>query len=188
MIKGHRMERQRAYKLIKEKVKTKNLVKHLLATEAVMEALSEHFGENTQIWGLAGLVHDIDYDLTKDNFSQHGKLGAEMLSKEGITDEKILHAVQAHSGHEDPKTTLARALYCSDPLTGFLVACALITPSKKIKDIDIPFALNRFKEKRFAAGANRKTIETCKDIGLSLEEFIGIGLKAMQAISDDLGL
>ena len=137
------MERNKALTLVKKNVKTKNLVKHLLATEAVMEALSEHFGEDPGIWGLAGLVHDIDYDLTKDDFSQHGKLGAEMLSKEGITDEKILHAVQAHSGHEDPKTTLARALYCSDPLTGFLVACALITPSKKIKDIDVPFALNR---------------------------------------------
>ncbi len=182
------MERQKALDLIKGKVKTKNLVKHLLATEAVMQALAEHFGENSEIWGLAGLAHDIDYDLTKDNFSQHGKLGAEMLAKEGMRDEEILHAVRAHSGHEEPGTSLARALFCTDPLTGFLVACALITPSHKIKDIDVPFALNRFKEKRFAAGANREMIKKCEGIGLSLEEFIGIGLRAMQGIADDLGL
>ena len=182
------MEREKAFELIKEKVKNKNLVKHLLATEAVMAALSRHFGENPDMWGLAGLVHDIDYDLTKDDFPRHGKLGAEMLLKAGITNDEILHAVYAHTGNILPETTMARALFCTDPLTGFLVACALITPSKKLKDIDVPFALNRFKEKRFAAGANREVIAKCQEIGLSLEEFIGIGLKAMQDISNDLGL
>ena len=125
------MERQRAFELIKEEVKTNNLVKHLLATEAVMSALSEHFGEDPELWGLAGLVHDIDYDLTKDDFPQHGKLGAEMLSKAGITNEEILHAVYAHTGNILPETTMARALYCTDPLTGFLVACAFDYPFKE---------------------------------------------------------
>jgi putative nucleotidyltransferase with HDIG domain len=181
------MERHKALDLVKENVKTKNLVKHLLATEAVMSALAEHFKEDSDLWGLAGLVHDIDYDLTKDDFPLHGKVGANMLAKEGM-DETILHAVRAHSGSEEPQSKLAKALCCTDPLTGFLVACALINPSKKIKDIDLAFALNRFKEKRFAAGANRHMICSCSDIGLSLDEFITIGLKAMQDISDDIGL
>ncbi|MGA1844750.1 MAG: HD domain-containing protein [bacterium] len=182
------MERQRALALITETVKTKNLVKHLLATEAVMQALSRHFGEDQAVWGLAGLVHDIDYDLTKNNFPQHGKLGAELLAREGMVNEDILHAVRAHSGQEQPASLMAWALYCTDPLTGFLVACALITPSKKIGEIDVQFALNRFKEKRFAAGANRDMIESCTQIGLSLEEFIAIGLEAMQGIANNLGL
>ncbi len=136
---------------------------------------------------MQGLVHDIDYDLTKDDFPQHGKIGANMLAKEGV-DEAILHAVRAHSGSELAKSRLAKALCCTDPLTGFLVACALINPSKKIKDIDLGFALNRFKEKRFAAGANRNMISSCSDIGLELDEFISIGLSAMQNISDNIGL
>ena len=110
-----------------------------------------------------------------------------MLAKEGI-DEAILHAVRAHSGSEEAKSRLAKALCCADPLTGFLVACALINPSRKIKDIDLAFALNRFKEKRFAAGADRNKISICCDIGLSLDEFINIGLNAMRNISDDIGL
>lgn len=181
------MERHRALDLIKENVKTKNLIKHLLATEAVMRALAEHFKEDPDLWGLAGLVHDIDYDLTKDDFQQHGKLGAKMLAKEDM-DEKILHAVRAHSGSEQAQSRLAKALCCTDPLTGFLVACALINPSKKIKDIDLAFALKRFREKRFAAGANRHMINSCNEIGLSLDEFISIGLKSMQEISDEIGL
>jgi putative nucleotidyltransferase with HDIG domain len=181
------MERHKALELIKANVKTKNLVKHLLATEAVMRALAEHFKEDSDLWGLAGLVHDIDYDLTKDDFPQHGKVGADMLAKEGM-NEVILHAVRAHSGSEEPKSKLAKALCCTDPLTGFLVACALINPSKKIKDVDLTFALNRFKEKRFAAGANRNMISGCSDIGLSLDEFITVGLKAMQNISVEIGL
>lgn len=187
MLRIINMERHRALDLIKDNVKTKNLVKHLLATEAVMRALAEHFKEDPDLWGLAGLVHDLDYDLTKDDFPQHGKVGANMLAKEGL-DEVILHAVRAHSGSEEAQSMLAKALYCTDPLTGFLVACALINPSKKIKDIDLAFALNRFKEKRFAAGADRNMISSCSDIGLSLDEFISIGLKAIQNISDDIGL
>ncbi|MBN2373227.1 HD domain-containing protein [bacterium] len=181
------MERQRALELIQKHVTTKNLIKHLLATEAVMRSLACHFGEDPLAWGMAGLVHDLDYDLTKDDFSQHGKLGAEILSEEGI-DEDILHAVRAHSGNVEAQTRLAKALYCTDPLTGFLVACALISHSRKLKDVDVPFVLNRFREKRFAAGANRDIIMKCGDIGLSLEEFIEIGLKAMQETADDLGL
>ncbi|MGA1839409.1 MAG: HD domain-containing protein [bacterium] len=181
------MERHKALGLIKTNIKTKNLVKHLLATEAVMRALAEHFKEDQDLWGVVGLVHDIDYDLTKDDFPMHGKLGADMLAKEGV-DEEILHAVRSHSGSEEAKSRLAKALCCTDPLTGFLVACALINPAKKIKDVDLSFALNRFKEKRFAAGADRNLMNSCVDIGLSLEEFISIGLKAMKNISDDIGL
>ncbi len=181
------MDRETALKLIKKYIKTKNLVKHLLATEAVMKALAIRFNEDPEVWGLAGLVHDIDYDLTKDCFSKHGKMGAEILANQGI-DEEILHAVRAHSGNEEPKSIMAKALCCTDPLTGFLVACALITPVKKLNVIDVAFVLNRFKEKRFAAGADRKMIIKCEEIGFPLDEFIEIGLKAMQDINKDIGL
>lgn len=181
------MQRDYAFELVKRHVKNKNLIKHLLASEAVMRTLASYFDEDPETWGIAGLVHDIDYDLTQDNFAKHGKLGAEILSKEDM-GEDIIHAVISHSGNEEPKSTMAKALYAVDPLTGLIVACALITPSKKLYSIDNTFILNRFREKRFAAGANRAAILTCKEIGLSLEQFIETGLQAMQGIHKELGL
>ena len=183
------MNREQALKLVEEKIKNKNLVKHCLAAEACMKALAVHFEKDLEKWGLAGLLHDIDYEETKDNPNQHSILGAEMLEKLGV-DKEIVDAVKTHNEMHGilPQTLMAKALFCLDPLTGLIVATTLVLPDKKIQNVSVENVLNRFKEKAFARGANREIIQKCSDINLGLEEFVGICLKAMQEISIDLGL
>lgn len=183
------MTREEALKLVKEKITTKNLIKHCLAVEAVMAALAKHFHEDEAKWALAGLLHDIDYETTKDKPEQHSLLGAEMLQGLGV-DAEIIQAVKAHNDmHHLPRLSqMDQALFCADPITGLMVAATLVLPSKKIADLTAENVLNRFKEKGFAKGANREHIATCADLGLSLEEFVKIGLTAMQQIAGDLGL
>lgn len=183
------MMREEALKLVKEKIKNPNLIKHCLAVEACMRALAKHFNEDEEKWGLAGLLHDIDYEETKDNPNKHSLIGAEMLEKLGL-DREICEAVKTHNeAHGIPPASLmAKALYSVDPLTGLIVAAALVLPSKKLADLTVENVLNRFKEKAFARGANREIIKKCEEINLSLEEFIKIGLEAMQNISSELGL
>jgi hypothetical protein len=181
--------RDEAYTLLTRHLKTRNLVKHSLAVEAVMRGLARHFGQDEDIWGLAGLLHDIDYDWTKDEPARHSMEGADLLAREGLPEE-IVYAVRAHNeAHGLPRRSLLdKALYASDPLTGLIVAGALIKPEKKLSAIDVPFLLNRFHEKSFARGANREQIKSCSEMGLSLEEFMEIGLKSMQGIAGEMGL
>ncbi|MGI6285840.1 HDIG domain-containing protein [Neomoorella humiferrea] len=183
------MTREEALQLMEKHIKTKNLRKHCLAVEAVMRALARHFGEDEEKWGLAGLLHDIDYEMTKDEPERHSLVGAEMLTDLGLPED-VVYAVKAHNGHHGlPRTDLmSRALYATDPLTGLIVAAALIRPEKKLAVIDVPFLMNRYHEKSFARGASRETIAACSDLGLSLEDFMHIGLEAMKEIAGDLGL
>jgi putative nucleotidyltransferase with HDIG domain len=180
------MDRENAYGLVREKVKTKNLIKHMLATEAVMKGLAERLGEDEASWGIAGLLHDLDYDLTVNEPERHARQTAEWM--EGKLGPDIIHAIVAHPGHTARESTMAKALYAVDPLTGLIVACALIHPDKKLASIDTEFVLNRFGEKRFAAGADREQIKTCSELGLSLEEFVTVGLRSMQGIAAEIGL
>ncbi|MFC2061312.1 HDIG domain-containing metalloprotein [Elusimicrobiota bacterium] len=181
------MDREQALSLVKEKVKTNNLVKHMLATEACMKKLAVYFSEDVGKWGISGLLHDVDYDETKDDFDKHGIVSAELLQDMGVSED-IVNAIKAHSGKKDIENKLEQAIYSVDPLTGLIVAAALMHPSRKINDIDVQFVMNRFKEKRFAAGADRNQIMTCEKLGISLEEFAGMCLEAMQGIGKELGL
>lgn len=183
------MERNEALELIKKNVKNKNLIKHMLAVEAVMGKLAERFGADVEQWKLAGLLHDIDYDVTFDKPEQHSLMGAEMLAAEGL-DSELVSAVRGHNeAHGLPRTTqMEKALYCSDPVTGLIVAGALIHPDKKLASITPEFVLNRFGEKSFARGAKRETIMACSELGLSLEEFVALSLAAMQEVAGDIGL
>lgn len=183
------MDREKLFKELKNRVKNKNLIKHMLATETVMKALAERLKEDVEKWGITGLLHDIDYEETKDKPEKHSLIGAEILENMGLPED-IVYAVRVHNPiHNLPRRgKLDKALYAIDPLTGLIVACALIRPEKKLSKIDTTFVLRRFKEKAFAAGANREQIKTCTELGLSLEEFTDISLKAMQSISQDLGL
>ena len=181
------MTRDEAWELVSAKVKNKNLQKHMLASEAIMRALARHLGEDEEKWGLAGLIHDIDYEETYDDPERHGLVSAEILEEKGV-DADIVHAVRAHNEHTERETPLDDALYAADSLTGLIVAAALIHPEKKLSAIDKQFVLNRFKEKSFARGANRESIKICEKLGLSLEEFVEIGLEAMQEASEVLGL
>ena len=174
--------------LVKKYNKNENLVKHMIAVEYAMRYLAKHFNENEERWGIAGLLHDLDYEYTKKKPQKHGYKTAEMLEREGFDDDEILYAIKAHPGHEERKSLMDKCLYASDPLTGLIVAATLMHPSKKLNGIDVDFVLRRFKEKRFAAGANRDQIKSIEETGLSLEEFIRIVLKAMQEHHEELGL
>jgi putative nucleotidyltransferase with HDIG domain len=181
------MTREEAIELVQEKVSNKNLQKHMLATEAVMKSLARHLGEDEAVWGLTGLLHDLDYDETAKNFPRHGIMTAEMLEGTDVPEEAI-YAIKSHPGHFPRKSLMDRALYAVDPVTGLIVAAALMHPTKKLKNIDVDFVRRRFKEKRFAAGADRDQIRSCEELGLSLEDFIIIALNAMQEIDVELGL
>ncbi len=183
------MEREKAYQLVKENISQENLVKHCLAAEGVMRRLAEYFDKDVEKWGLTGLLHDIDYEQTSDNPEQHSIVGAEMLEEMGLDDD-IVYAVKVHN-HEhglERKSLMDKALYSSDPLTGLIVASALIHPEKSLDAVDTEFVMNRYSESSFAKGANRDVIASCKEMDLKLEEFIGLALEGMQSISDDLGL
>jgi putative nucleotidyltransferase with HDIG domain len=181
------MDREEALKLVKEKVKNQNLVKHMLACEAVLKKLANYFGQDEEEWGLAGLLHDLDYDLTFDKPEKHSLITAEWLTELGV-NEDIIKAVKAHSGKAPLDDLLSQALYATDPTTGFLVACALMTPEKKMAAVDVGFALRRFKEKSFARGANREQMKSCESFGMRLEDFLKLAIEAMQEISGDLSL
>ena len=180
------MKREEALKLVNSNIRTKNLVKHCLAVESSMRELAHYFKEDEEIWGLAGLLHDLDYEETKDDFPRHGIRTAEML--EGKVDERILYAIKSHPGHIPLKSKLDIALYSVDPLTGLIVAACLMHSDKKLEYIDKDFILHRFKENRFAAGANREQIKSCERLGLSLLDFIDLVLRGMQKIHKELGL
>ena len=182
------MDREKLFEELKKNVKEENLIKHMLAVEAIMQKLAEHFGEDVEKWGVAGLMHDIDLDKTRNMPKKHSLIGAEMLKKLGLPGD-VVYAVKVHNPiHNLPrKTPLDKALYAADPMSGLITACALVK-GKKLANVDTNFVLKRFKEKRFAKGANREQIAACSEMGLTLEEFTDISLNAMKNISKELGL
>lgn len=183
------MSRTESYTELTKVVNNKNLLKHMLSTEAVLTRLAKHFDQDPDLWGLAGLLHDIDYEETKEQPDVHALKGAEMLEGLGFPVE-LVYAVKVHNErHGLPRNSLLdKALYATDPMTGLIVAGALVRPEKKLAVVDVPFLQKKFDEKSFARGANRQQILTCSELGLSLEEFLGYGLEAMQGISEALEL
>ncbi len=172
------MTREEAIKLIKEKVRNENLVKHMLATAVVMEKLAEKFNEDKEKWFLAGVLHDIDLGWIEDQ-SLHGVEGAKFLEEIGV-DKEIVDAVREHV-NGNCSSLMSKALYSADPVTGLIVAAMLIRPDKDINNLKLKSLKKRFKEKRFAAGANREQIKMCEEnLGIPLEEFLQISLEAMQ--------
>ncbi len=184
------MDRISALKLLESNLFDKNLIKHSLSVEAVMVDLAEHFKEDKEDWGVAGLLHDVDYEQTKDCPEKHGLKSMEIL-KDAELSQDVLNAIASHNEmtQVSKETLMAKALFCVDPLTGLIVASTLVVPSRKIKDLELASVLKKFKEKSFAKGAKRENILLCEqDLGLKLEDFLKIALLAMQKIDKDLGL
>ncbi|MCL6548291.1 MAG: HDIG domain-containing protein [Alicyclobacillus sp.] len=182
------MDREEALSLMRARNPRINLQKHMLAVEAVMRAVARRFGEDEELFGLVGLLHDLDYEETVEDPYQHGLRAADELARLGYPPE-VVAGVRAHSPANTVRTSLLdRALHAVDPLTGLIVAAALITPSKKLAAIDAQFVQNRMNEKGFARGANREQIRSCEEFGLPLAEFLDLGVRAMQAIAGELGL
>jgi len=173
---------------IQGNVQDKNMIKHMLATEAIMRALARKLGEDEEEWGITGLIHDIDMELVEGDMSSHGKLGADIARELGAS-ETMVHAILCHNeAHGVPRETkLDKALFCADPLSGLITAAALVRPDK-LSGLTAKSVAKRFREKSFAAGVNREQVAQCQEIGLELEEFIDLGIEAMKEIASDLGL
>jgi uncharacterized protein len=181
------MTRDEAFQLAQSRFSNKNLFKHVIAVEAVMRGLAQHFEQPEEMWGLAGLLHDLDYEETAQSPERHTLVTEELLRPYDLPAE-ILHAIKCHNNLAPRESLMDRALYASDPVTGLIVAGALMHPEKKLAPVDADFILRRFKEKGFAKGANRVQIQTCTEMGLTLEAFIGLALKLMQGVAKNLGL
>jgi hypothetical protein len=174
------MKREEALNLLRKYVTDDNLIKHMLATEAIMKELANYLGEDIELWGLTGLLHDIDYQNTKD-MSKHGLVGAEILRAAGI-DERIVEAVRKHNYFLFPQREekLELALVAADSITGLIVACALVMPDKKLHSVKAKSIRKKFKDKSFAAGSNRELIRECEKLNIPLEKFIELSLLGMQ--------
>jgi len=182
-----KLTRDTAHSMVIEKIGHNNLLKHILAVEAGMRRLAQHLEQDQDYWGLVGLVHDLDYNETKDNEARHSFLTCEWLEEYDLPVEMI-NAIKAHPGHLPCQSQLDWALFATDPATGFIVACALMHPEKKLAAIDQEFMLRRFGEKRFAAGASRDNMAACSRLGLELGEFLYLVRGGMMSISNQLGL
>lgn len=187
------MTREEALKLVQSHTKNKNLVRHMLAVEAVMRALAEKYNGDPDIWGLAGLLHDADYEESNATAkADHTHKTLEWLADYDVPEE-IINAIKAHAwnyvdGAPEPQNDFEWALYTCDELTGLIVAVALVKGGK-LSDVEVNSVMKKWNQKAFATGANRAQIELCEEkLGIPLEEFIAITLSAMKEISSDLGL
>lgn len=181
--------RENAWALLNEYTKSPNLIKHALAVEAAMRAYARRFGEDEELWGVVGLVHDFDYEQ-HPTAEEHPFAGAEIMRQRGWPEE-IVHAALSHARYSGVTrdSLMEKALFAVDELTGLIVAVALVRPSKSILDVKVKSVRKKWKDKSFAAGANREDIEQgAADLGVELSEHIGVVLDAMKGIADELGL
>ena len=194
------MNRETALKLLHDNMTNINLRRHCYAVEAVMGALYDRLEDGDKSekeknkWKIAGLLHDADYELTKDSAKKEHTLHVMKWLKDLDAEMDIYDAVASHAwGYVDsapmPKTKMQWALYTCDELTGLIVAVALVRPDKKLASVTVDSVMSKWNSSSFAAGVNRKQIEECEPrLGIPLREFIEIALTAMQSIHDDLGL
>lgn len=179
-----------ALSLLHEYIAMDNLRKHCLATEVIMKALAKKLGHNENAWGIAGLLHDLDYEETKDNPTQHGLKTAEILDAKGV-DPEIIKAIKAHNAEAlgiSREDDISYALTCAECITGLIVATTLVYPDKKITSVKSKSILKRMKQKEFARNVSRELIKECEKINMTLEEFAELSLQAMQSIDEDLEL
>jgi uncharacterized protein len=183
------MTRKEALASVRANIENGNTVKHMLAAEAIMRALAHRFGESEEEWGLAGLLHDIDLELIEGDMKQHSRLGADLVRDMGAS-AAVIQAILTHNQtHGIPlETTMDKALYCTDPLTGLITAAALVRPDRKLAGVEAKSVLKRYKENGFAVGVNREQVASCAALGLGLEEFVEVGLQAMKSVAASLGL
>jgi putative nucleotidyltransferase with HDIG domain len=183
------LTRDEACKLLKKNLRTENLIKHSLAVEAILEDMAKKLGEDQDLWGLTGLLHDLDYDYTKDEPQRHALITAKVLVD--LLPEEAIDAIKAHNYRytaQIPQTYLDRSLIAADAVSGLIIATALVMPSKKLADVKPETLMAKFKDASFAAGCNRKRIELCVDMEIELQMFLELSLNALKNIADTLGL
>ena len=181
--------RNEALSLVTKHASKRNVLYHMLAVEAIMRSMANYFGENEETWGMLGLLHDIDYEKTEATPEKHGLLAEEIL-KGNVSDE-LVRAIKAHNSEHTgvkPETTMEKALIASDSVSGLIVACALVMPSKKLADVKVESVAKKFKDKDFARGADRQRIIICEEIGIPKEKFFEIALTGLHKAASQIGL
>jgi len=179
-----------ALEILHKNIKNKNLRKHHYGVAAAMKRLAQELGGDTDVWEIVGLLHDADYERTKDQMDKHTILLAEILADEDI-DPDIIRCIQSHASEYSgvqPSTTMDYALLSCDDLTGLIVAVALVHP-EKLAAVGVDSVLKKFGARAFAASVNRDKILKCEEyLKIPLRKFVGLVLEAMQAEADLLGL
>ncbi len=184
-----KMDRNRALALVEKYLERDNMIKHSLAVESAMRAYARKLDGDEQKWGIAGLLHDIDYDVI-DTDGEHAEKGAEILKEAGYPED-IIYSVKAHADHTNlnRRRPMDKALYAVDELTGFLVAVALVMPNQTLEEVKISSVKKKLDSSAFAKSVSRKAIkEGAEQLGVTLEEHIETVLNAMRDIAGDLGL
>ncbi|MBS7646245.1 MAG: HDIG domain-containing protein [Candidatus Bathyarchaeia archaeon] len=183
------MTREEALNIVRKHVSKRNILYHMLAVEAIMRSLARQFEENEEKWGLVGLLHDVDYEKTETSPEKHSLIAEEIL-KEAVPKE-LLRAIKAHNFKHtgvEPKSRMEKALIASDAVSGLLVACALVMPSKKLAEVKVETVVKKFKDKDFARGVERERILLCEEIGIPKERFFEIALNSLRGIAQEIGL
>ena len=185
------MTRDEALKLIKENIKNERTIWHCFASEAVMRAIATRLGEDPEKWAMAGLLHDLDVEITNADPKVHGLIAAKMLEEIGV-DSDIVDAIKHHNEEAEgvePRSKLFHyALSAGETITGLIQATTYVYPDKKIASIKSSSVVKRMKEKAFAASVKRESIRECEKIGIPLNEFAEICVNAMREIADQIGL
>ncbi|MEK7101391.1 MAG: phosphohydrolase [Patescibacteria group bacterium] len=182
------LNKSQAIKLLNDHVQNENLKRHCLSVGAVMKSLADKLGGDPEVWEILGIIHDSDWEETKDHPEQHT-----IVTLSRIDDARFTHALQSHNTHHthlaELEGNMEWSLECCDELTGFIVACALILPSKKLADLTVESILKKFPKKEFAKAVDRSQIAQCEEkLGIKLKDFVQITLSAMQSIADQIGL
>ncbi|MFA5647316.1 MAG: HDIG domain-containing metalloprotein [Bacteroidales bacterium] len=175
--------------LLNKHIKNQKMTAHCLASEAVLRALAKRFNENEDVWGIAGLLHDIDVEFTEGDSMRHGPEGAALLETEGLPSDAV-DAIRMHNEEatgKERETVFQHALAAGETITGLIFATALVYPDKKITSVKPKSIVKRMKQKAFAASVNRETIMECEKIGIPIDEFAELSLEALKPISEELG-
>jgi putative nucleotidyltransferase with HDIG domain len=175
--------------LLNKHIENPKMIAHCRASEAVLRAMAKRFGEDEEVWGIAGLLHDIDVEWTDGDSKRHALEGAELLKSEGLPDEAV-DAIMMHNEMATGKertTLFQHALAAGETITGLVFATALVYPDKKIGSVKPKSIVKRMKEKAFAASVNRETIMECEKIGIPISEFAVLSLDALKPIAEELG-
>lgn len=178
------MEIERARAIVRDRTEKAITVRHLISVEGVMRRLARHFGEDEHTWALTGLFHDLDQDQTGDDMEAHAFLAAGWLREEGV-DEAVVNGVLAHAHPRFQTDLMSRSIVAADAIAGLLVAAALVRPTKS-EGMKVSSVRKKLKDKAFAPGVNRDEIHQCSQIGLELEEFIGLGIEGIQLVAEDI--
>jgi len=184
------LPREEALGLLRKYVKNEKMIAHSLASEAVMHALAVHLGRDPEAWAQAGLLHDIDVEITNADAYTHGPVGARWLAELGL-DADVVDAVAMHNEVAAGKaraTEFQHALAAGETITGLVMATALVYPDKKIASVKTKSVVKRMKEKAFAASVKRENIMECELIGIPIDQFAAMAISAMSGISDEIGL